>query len=86
MVVPAESNGRVNRHNTPVPSSLQFMDIAALAKRLGETHSHVQRLVSERRNSYCEVGRFIRFDPTEVTVWLEERRMETRFPAGEPVS
>jgi excisionase family DNA binding protein len=70
-----EGNGRVDRGEKPIPPALELMDMPALAKMLGVTHRHVQRLVSERRIPYLKVGRFIRFDPAEVAAWLEERRV-----------
>jgi excisionase family DNA binding protein len=85
MLVPAEANGRVDRRRrTPSPSTLQLMDMGALADMLGVTRRHVQRLVSERRIPYLKVGRFIRFDPAEVTVWLDGRRMEMHVPPYRP--
>ncbi len=46
-----------------------------LAERLGVTRRHVRRLVSERRVPFLRVGRFIRFDPAAVALWLDSRRV-----------
>ena len=38
---------------------------------LGTTRRHVQRLVAERRMPFVKVGRFVRFDPAALDVWLD---------------
>jgi excisionase family DNA binding protein len=51
----------------------QLLDMPALAAQLATTERHVRRLVSEHRIPFVRVGRFIRFDPSQVAAWLEER-------------
>jgi excisionase family DNA binding protein len=46
------------------------------AQALGVTRRHVQRLVSERRIPLIKVGRFVRFDPASLNVWLDDQLME----------
>ena len=87
MLEPAAQNGgRVDRSTSLMTPRLELMDMPALAKMLGVTHRHVQRLVSERRIPYLKVGRFIRFDPAEVDVWLEGRRIAMYIPAHRSAS
>jgi excisionase family DNA binding protein len=57
-----------------------LMDTHAVAEVLGVTPRHIQRLVAERRIPYLKVGRFVRFDPGELNVWLDDLRIETRRP------
>lgn len=52
-----------------------LLDPDAVAQVLGVTRRHVQRLVSERRIPYLKVGRFVRFDPAELNVWLDRHRV-----------
>jgi excisionase family DNA binding protein len=52
-----------------------LLDINAVALALGTTRRHVQRLVSERRIPFVKVGRFVRFDPAELDVWLDTQRI-----------
>jgi excisionase family DNA binding protein len=52
-----------------------LLDLDAVAQALGVTRRHVQRLVSERRIPYLKVGRFVRFDPAELNVWIEQQRV-----------
>lgn len=47
-----------------------------MATVLRITPRHVQRLVAERRIPFLKVGRFVRFDPAVLNVWLEEQRVE----------
>lgn len=52
-----------------------LLDIDAVAEHLGVTARHVRRLVSERRIPFLKVGKFVRFDPGELDVWLDEQRV-----------
>ena len=66
---------RRGRHQVP-PTVQPLIDMEAVADVLGVTRRHIQRLVSERRIPYLKVGRFVRFDPGELSVWLEAQRVE----------
>jgi excisionase family DNA binding protein len=57
-----------------------------LAETLGVTHRHVRRLVAERRVPFLRVGRFIRFDPAQITDWLNANRVPGEEPHGGPPS
>ena len=57
-----------------------LIDIHGVAEVLGVTPRHIQRLVAERRIPYLKVGRFVRFDPAELSVWLDQQRREVRSP------
>ena len=45
-----------------------------LADQLATSIRHIRRLVAERRVPYVKVGRLVRFDPTEITAWLDSNR------------
>lgn len=53
----------------------QLLNIDELAQRLGITARHVRRLVAEKRVPYYKVGRLVRFDEAEISVWLATRRV-----------
>lgn len=57
---------------------VQLLDAPALAAQLSVTERHVRRLVAERRIPYVKVGRFVRFDPSEIERWLERARVDAR--------
>jgi excisionase family DNA binding protein len=59
----------------------QLLTIEQLADRLGTSIRHVRRLVAERRVPYLKVGRFVRFDPVEITAWLDHNRVTNSRPA-----
>ena len=70
--------GRNHYEEEPMPDPAdlpQLLTMDQLAERLGVTRRHVRRLVAERRVPFLRVGRFIRFDPTEVTAWLNSHRV-----------
>ncbi|MDA8048352.1 MAG: helix-turn-helix domain-containing protein [Actinomycetota bacterium] len=54
----------------------RLLNIDQVAVHLGVTTRHIRRLVSERRIPYLKVGRFVRFDPAAVGVWLDGARRE----------
>jgi excisionase family DNA binding protein len=62
----------------PLP---HLLSIDELAEHLGVTVRHVRRLIAERRIPFLRVGRLIRFDPAEVTAWLDGRRVTGSRPA-----
>jgi excisionase family DNA binding protein len=59
-----------------------LLTIDQLADRLGVSIRHVRRLVAERRVPYLKVGWLVRFDPSEITAWLDGARHPER--RGDP--
>lgn len=55
----------------------RLLTMDQLALRLGVTHRHVRRLVTERRVPFLRVGRSIRFDPATIVEWLDSARQPT---------
>jgi excisionase family DNA binding protein len=53
-----------------------LLDTDGVAEVLGITPRHVRRLVAERRIPFFKVGRFVRFDPGELDVWLDLHRVD----------
>ena len=58
----------------------KLLTMDELAERLGETHRHVRRLVTERRVPFLRVGRLIRFDPAQIVTWLDRARVTASRP------
>jgi excisionase family DNA binding protein len=54
----------------------KLIDVEAAAVRLGVSPRFVRRLVSERRVGFFKVGKYIRFDPTELDAWLAGCRVD----------
>ncbi len=59
----------------------RLLDITTLAERLGVNTRHVRRLVAERRIPYIKWGHLIRFDPVEVSQWIDAYRQRPGWPA-----
>lgn len=59
---------RCNRYN--------LIDMYAAAERLGVTRRHVRGLVDQRRIPFVKVGRFVRFNPRALDLWIEENTVE----------
>lgn len=55
-----------------------LLDIEGAARRLNVTPRFMRRLVAEKRVPYLKVGKFIRFDPNDLSSWLSTRRVEIR--------
>jgi len=53
-----------------------LLDTDEVAVALRVTPRLVRRLVAERRIPFVKVGRFVRFDPGELDVWLDQQRVE----------
>ena len=58
----------------PLP---QLIDIPQLAAVLGTSIRHIRRLIAEHRIPYLKVGRLIRFDPADISTWLDGSRHQT---------
>lgn len=72
--MPSERN---TSERKPVPSRrTPLLDTDAVAAVLAITPRHVRRLVAERRIPFVKVGRFVRFDPGELDVWLDQQRVD----------
>lgn len=52
----------------------RLLTIDQLADHLGVTVRHIRRLIAERRVPYVKVGRLVRFDPAEISEWLDSSR------------
>ncbi|MGI8753206.1 MAG: helix-turn-helix domain-containing protein [Acidimicrobiales bacterium] len=61
-----------------------LLTIEELAEHLGVTVRHVRRQVAERRVPYLKVGRLVRFDPDEISLWINEARHPELGAHGRP--
>jgi len=76
-----QPTSRSEASSAPVSSPLpHLIDVAALAEHLGVEVRHVRRLVHERRIPFIKWGHLVRFDPDEVSGWLEANRIEPYPP------
>ena len=66
----------ISKTSVPPAPMGPLLDTDALATVLCVTPRHVRRLVAERRIPFVKVGRFVRFDPAELGVWLEQQRVD----------
>ncbi len=60
------------------PASASLLSIEQLADWLGLTDRFIRRLVAARRIPFLKIGKFIRFDPTEIEPWLDSQRVAER--------
>lgn len=51
-----------------------LLNITEVADVLGVDVRHIRRLVHERRIPYLKWGHLPRFDPDEISAWLDEAR------------
>lgn len=54
----------------------RLLDVPGLAAHLGVKERHIRRLIAERRIPFIKWGHLIRFDPTDIAKWLNEKRTE----------
>jgi excisionase family DNA binding protein len=69
------------QHAPAPPASL--VDIPGLADRLGTSVRHVRRLVATKAIPYVKVGHLIRFDPEDITDWIERNMVQAEKPKVE---
>lgn len=72
---------RTETARTTSTTGVRLLGIDALAESLGVKPRFVRRLVAERRIPFLKVGRFVRFDPGELDVWLDRQRVEVKRSA-----
>ena len=73
VTVPRRRSNPTRRPNAPSPSLLGF---DAVAEWLGVEVVFVRRLVAERRIPFVRIGKFVRFDPNDVSAWIDRQRVE----------
>ena len=61
--------------STATPDRRGLIDVPALAVELGVTQRFIRRLVAEDRVPFLKIGKFVRFDPTEIDEWVETCRV-----------
>ena len=75
-----ESRGQGSKRPTNHPrndaSTVRLLGVLDVAERLGTSERFVRRLVSERRVPFHKVGKFVRFDPDDIDIWLADNRVE----------
>jgi excisionase family DNA binding protein len=70
------SKTSASEHKAALSGRTPLLDTDGVAEVLGITPRHVRRLVAERRIPFFKVGRFVRFDPGELDVWLDLQRVD----------
>lgn len=58
----------------------RLLDITSLAEHLGVNPRHIRRLVAERRIPFIKWGHLIRFDPEEISAWIDDFRRHPGAP------
>jgi excisionase family DNA binding protein len=58
----------------------RLLNITDLAGHLGVNVRHIRRLVHERRIPFIKWGHLIRFDPDEVSAWIDANRQHAGAP------
>ena len=60
----------------PTPAARSsLIDVGGLAEWLGVEVVFVRRLVAERRIPFLKIGKFVRFDPGEISTWIDRQRV-----------
>jgi excisionase family DNA binding protein len=69
-----------NTQSTPKPARplSRLLSISEVAEALGVDVRHVRRLVYERRIPYIKWGHLLRFDPADVSAWIDAHRSRPR--------
>lgn len=51
--------------------------VARAAEELSISEGHLRRLVREKRIPFCRIGTSVRFRPSELQAWLNERSVQS---------
>jgi excisionase family DNA binding protein len=70
---PRRRSNPPQRPNAPGPT---LLGLDAVAEWLGVEVVFVRRLVAERRIPFVKIGKFVRFDPAEVSAWIDGQRVK----------
>jgi excisionase family DNA binding protein len=63
--------------NVPAPApSAPLIDIELAAVRLGVSTRFMRRLVDERRIPFHKIGKYVRFDPSDLDRFATQGRVE----------
>lgn len=60
----------------------KLLDLTEVAELLCTSQRHIRRLVAERRIPFVKVGRFVRFAPADISVWISEHRIAANRTRG----
>ena len=80
-VVSPSQNGS-NPNNRRRAFRPPLLDIEELAQWLGVEQGFVRRLIAQRRIPFVKIGKFVRFDPDEISVWIDNRRVSLEPPTA----
>ena len=72
----AEAPSGAGRNGRTATEIVPLVGMEEVARWLGTTTRHVQRLVTEKRLPYVKVGHFIRFDSRDVLQWIETQKVD----------
>jgi excisionase family DNA binding protein len=73
-------NGSSPRRPRRVPRP-PLLDIDELGVWLGVEAGFVRRLIAQRRIPFVKIGKFVRFDPEEITAWIDGQRVRVEAPS-----
>jgi len=63
------------QNTKPTTANLpHLLDVTQVAEILGVNVRHIRRLIHERRIPFIKWGHLVRFDPDEITAWLDHHR------------
>lgn len=57
------------------PGVIGFLDVEQLALWLGVDVGFLRRLVAKRKIPFVKLGKFVRFDPAEISAWIDGQRV-----------
>ena len=71
---PPKKGSNPGRSGAQPPVSLLGID--EVASWLGVEAGFVRRLIAERRIPFVKIGKYVRFDPSEVAGWIDGQRVQ----------
>jgi excisionase family DNA binding protein len=62
-----------------------LLGIDDVAQWLGVEVGFVRRLIAQRRIPFVKIGRYVRFDPEDVSAWIDGRRVTPDRLSDRPI-
>ncbi len=73
--IPPPQKGSNSARRSARPQA-PLLGVDEMASWLGVEVGFIRRLIAERRIPFVKIGKYVRFDPEEVALWIDGQRVD----------